>query len=111
MTAWMDESKEKIKTFETDFREDEADLEKIKLNVYDIFLKMFNLSLKKTKDNEAFKTMYLKFHTTIPKNWQANLKKARENDSIDEYIETIKIETAKRIETMFQNVWDNYEQS
>ncbi len=111
LTAWIKESKETAKKLEKDFKEDEANLEKIKLNVYDIFLKMFNLSLKKTESKDAFKSMYLKFHKTIPKNWHVARDKAREKESIDFYIEDLKIKTANKIESFFLSEWDTHEQS
>jgi hypothetical protein len=63
----MDECKSNITTFEQDFREDEANLEQIKLNVYDIFLKMFTISMNKSSSKEHLKTMYLTYHKNIPK--------------------------------------------
>lgn len=109
LTAWIEECKTNISKYNADFREDEANLEKIKLNVYDIFFKMFTISMNKTRTNEAFKSMYLTYHKNIPKNWYEARDRAKENDSIDVYIEDIKIETATRIEKFFLNVWDNYE--
>lgn len=111
LNTWMEECKTNIDTFEKDFREDEANLEKIKLNVYDIFFKMFTISIKNTSSKEGFKTMYLNFHKNIPKNWYKAREKAEETDSINTIIEDIKIDTATRIESFFLNVWDNYEQS
>lgn len=111
LNTWMKESRENAKRLEEDYREDEAKLEKIKLNVYDIFLKMFNLSLRKTDSEDAFQAMYLQFHKTIPKNWHEARNKAKENDSIEYYIEDLKIETANKIETYFLSEVDTHEQS
>ena len=111
MTTWMKACKEKADIYAADDREDEADHEKIRLNVYDIFLKMFNLSLKKTESKAAFRKMYLDFHQTIPRNWHAARAKAIKDDTIDYYIEDIKIETANQIEAFFKKTWDTHEQS
>lgn len=111
LNAWISECEAKAKTYAADFREDEANLEKIKLNVYDIFLRMFNLSSSKSDTDEAFKAMYLGFHRNIPKNWHTARDRAKKNDSIDYYIEDIKIGTAKKIEAFFLEAWDTHGQS
>jgi hypothetical protein len=111
LSTWMDECKTNIRTYESDFREDEANLEKIKLNVYTIFSKMFTLSLNKTETKEAFKTMYLEYHKNIPTNWYKAREHAQAHNTIDVYVEDIKIDTATRIEKFFLNVWDQHEQS
>lgn len=109
LNSWIDESEQNAKRYMNDFRQDEAEMEKIKTNIYSIFLKMFHLSLNKTNDQEKFRTMYLNFHKTIPKNWHNAKEKAKENESIDYYIEDLKITTATRVEKLFNNLWDNHE--
>lgn len=111
LNAWISECEAKAKTYEADFREDEANHEKIKLNVYDIFLKMFNLSLKKAHSEADVKTMYLNFHRNIPRNWHIARDKAKKHDSIDVYTEDIKIETAEKIRAFFLKAWETYGQS
>ena len=102
---WMDETVEKQTFLTKDDRMDEANLEKIKYNIYDIFQKMFQRSKTIAKSEEEFIEMYLTFHQKIPNNWKSNYKHAKEEGSIDMYIEEIKLETANKIEQLFRNLW------
>ena len=105
INTWMKESEQNQAFFEEDDRLDEANLEKIKYNIYDIFQKMFHRSKKISKNEDEFINTYLMFHQKIPTNWKRNYEQAKEDESIDMYIEEIKLETATKIEQVFRSLW------
>lgn len=90
---------------------DEANLEKIKLNIYNIFYSMFDISYKKvyggkSQPNEdsynKLLEVYMEFFNKIPLNWKENYRKAKEYGLITEcIIEEIKLNTADEIKDMF----------
>lgn len=64
-----------IDLYKADDRKDEADLEKIKVNIYEIFRTLFLTDLKRVKEGD-FPTEFLKRFDTIPNNWRVSLEKA-----------------------------------
>lgn len=103
----------KIDFLKEEDRMDEANLEKIKLNVIGIFKKMFDVSLRKVFKHENntdesvkydnFKKVYLDFYNNIPSNWYINLEKAKKNNDFDNVlIEEIKINTMYKLKECFE---------
>lgn len=85
---------------------DEANLEKIKKNVYDIFKTLFNVDKKrifeKTKDYDLFCLEYLKRFDTIPQSWKISLDNAtKHGDTVNQVIEELKLNTALNIKNEF----------
>lgn len=97
-----------------DNRKDEADLEKIKLNIYDVFTTLVGATQKQIlakKDiedaakYEAFCDAYLKTFDKIPESWRVNLKKAKENNAvINIVIEETKLSVAQELKNTFTNL-------
>lgn len=114
-TDLLNEIKEKCKLkyneLTDDNRKDEADLEKIKLNIYDIFTSFIGvtqkqISSKKDIDEdlkyEAFCSAYLQTFDKIPQSWRVKLEKAKENNAvIDIIIEETKISAASELKNIF----------
>lgn len=98
------ESKIKIEELKKDERLDEANLEKIRLNVIEIFSKMFTIS---NSDNpEILKDKYLSFFDKITKPWYINKEKALKFDKQKEVIiEDIKIEEAESLKSKFKDYY------
>lgn len=98
------ESKAKIEKLKKDERLDEANLEKIRLNVIEIFSKMFTIS---NSDNpEILKDKYLSFFDKITKPWYVNKEKALKFDKQKEVIiEDIKIEEAESLKSKFKDYY------
>ena len=110
----MEEEKERIISnvnyLQKDNREDEAVFEKIRLNVYNIFLSCLQASINKL-DNRNFydsnymaelKTEYLACIERISMPWKEKLSFAENHDiTEDRLIETIKLETAAAIKSLF----------
>lgn len=90
--------------------EDDAILENIKVNVIDIFSKMFDISYNKVcngKDEDDIKLdnlykTYLEYFNKIPKSWIEKREKDKEHGMMKEYyIEQIKLETADMVKNLF----------
>lgn len=98
------ESKAKIEKLKKDERLDEANLEKIRLNVIEIFSKMFTIS--NSDDPELLKDKYLSFFDKITKPWYVNKEKALKFDKQKEVIiEDIKIEEAESLKSKFKDYY------
>lgn len=83
-----------------DDRVDEANLEKIRLNIVDIFSKMFNISI--TNNYETLREKYFIHFDKITKPWLINKLKAEEFEKEQEVIiENIKIQEAEELKSKF----------
>lgn len=89
---------------------DEAILETIKANIGDIFLKLFNVSYKKSykyeePDKVKLKRLsetYFDFFNKIPAPWQEKMVKDKKHNMMEEYyIEQIKLKIAEEIKKLF----------
>lgn len=105
-----DQHKKNARTLSEEDANDEAILENIKLNIIDIFVKMFNISFDKaSKFNGEDKVKleklyegYLSFFDKIPANWYINMEKAKKFNKMEEYYkEEIKIEMAENMKKIF----------
>ena len=93
---------------------DEADLEKIKLNIYDVFNTLIGATQKQIlakKDIDenvrynAFCQAYLQTFDKIPQSWRVKLDKAKENNNIIEIvIEESKLNAANELKNIFKNL-------
>lgn len=116
----VEELKKSAKILMEEDRRDEAKFEKVKLNVYEIFEKMFLISFKSAyrdgsntssddKDYYLLEEEYNKFFEKITKPWKDNAVKDKEHGlSNDLMIEEIKIETAEEIKSTFKDIHQKY---
>ena len=82
-------------------RKDEADLTKIRINVYGI-CQTVHTALEQALEPEAFPQKYLEKLDGLPGNWRAALEKAREHGDVERIvIETIKLETLAEIRAVY----------
>ena len=89
-------------------RVDEANLEKIRLNIVDIFSKMFNISM--TNNCDALREKYLGFFDKITNPWHINKIKAKEFGKEQEaIIEDIKIQEAEELKSKFVKYYKQIE--
>ena len=83
---------------------DEANLQKIRLNIVEIFHKMFNISFSDSP--VALKEKYLSFFDKITKPWYINKDKALEFGKENEVvIEDLKIEEAEDLKKKFNDYY------
>ena len=104
--AYINESIERTNQKEQELiaqdRKDEANLMKIKANIYGI-CKTFYEVVSKTNSGEALKEEYLKKLSILPQSWKASYEKAREHQDVEKVvIEEIKLETLEEVKTKFQ---------
>ena len=84
---------------------DEANLEKIRLNIVDIFHKMFNLSL--SNNPVVLSEKYLGFFDKISGPWIINKEKALEcGEDREAIIEELKIKEAEELKNQFKYYYD-----
>lgn len=111
--------KERANGLKADGAVDEAILENIKLNIYDIFFTLFNVSYKKSclKPNdeqenlEALSKAYFAFFDKIPTPWKEKMIKDKEHNMMEEYYkEELKLETAEEIKNIFIKYYDKFKE-
>ncbi|MDR7855150.1 hypothetical protein [Tissierella sp.] len=79
---------------------DDANLQKIRLNIVEIFNKMFNISLSDSPI--ALREKYLGFFQKITEPWYVNKEKAQKfGDENEAIIEDIKIQEAEKLKSQF----------
>lgn len=84
---------------------DEANLEKIRLNVVEIFHKMFNISF--SNDPVELKDKYLNFFDKITTPWRVNREKAIEfGKDREAIIEELKIKEAEELKSKFKDYYE-----
>ena len=94
-----------------DDRTDEANFEKVKANIYDIFRTIFSAGAKSCKDDsEAVKRFFMLKIQQIPTTWTEAYNKAKQhNDGVKMRIEQIKLDTAGEIRETFAEIWEEEE--
>ena len=90
-----------------DDRTDEANFEKIKSNVYDIFHTILTVAVKTGKgDASTVKRFFQQKTEQIPANWVTAYNKAKENGNAEQMlIESIKLDTIQEIKQKFSEIW------
>lgn len=92
-----------IRSLESEGRQDEANLEKIRLNIVGVFETLLSADDAYCKgDFDAFLKRYEGRFISIPASWQVNLEKARTHgDASAQMIEEVKLETANQLHDVF----------
>lgn len=90
---------EKRKRLQEDGYSDEADFEKIRANVYDIFKTVLSAAAKQSGQGPSGAWDFLKKKLEeIPSNWSAAYEKAKQHDDVKSmHIESIKLDVAQDI--------------
>lgn len=101
----QEDLKKNIKDLQLQECTDEANLQKIRLNIVEIFYKMFNISLS---DNPVeLREKYLNFFDKITDPWHINKEKALEFGNVEEVIiEDLKMQEAGELKKQFENYYD-----
>lgn len=103
ITDNMAQCDREIESLNKDFRNDEADIVKIRKNIFDIFLKMFRMAMANGKDDKEVKAWFLKRVEVIPANWKSSLVAARaHNDTRKILEEETKLKAIEEIEAEFR---------
>ena len=102
------------KQYKADDRKDEANLEKIKINIYEIFKTLFindikqlqGKNLENIKDINIYGGYLLRFDT-IPVNWKKSLSMAKEHgDIVKQVIEECKLAVADELKEKFLEMFN-----
>lgn len=99
---------QRIQSLQADERRDEANLEKVRANVYDIFCTILSVAVKTCKeDPAAVRQFFLKKTEQIPANWEASYDQAEKHgDTVKMEIERIKLDTVAEIRQVFGQIWE-----
>ncbi len=92
-----------------DNRKDEADHEKVKTNVYQIFKTVFQvITRQKALELDNIKKLFLEKLETIPANWKTSLESAKKFQDYEKIrIEEIKLQTVEEIQNTFLTIWES----
>ncbi len=110
-TEEAEKCKKQIQVLKQEDKEDEANLEKVKLNIYEIFETLIAASEKKVLNQKnmteeekatAFCEDFFGYFDKIPINWRINYEKAKEYNDVTQYvIEENKLFVAEQLKNQF----------
>ena len=89
-------------------RRDEADLEKVRANVYDIFRTVLSAGVRACGGEEdEVRSFFEQKCEQIPSNWLVSREKAaRHGDELKVSIEQIKLDAIAEIKDSFARIWE-----
>ena len=86
-------------------RKDEANLQRIRANVYGICLTILEV-VSKTKEDSALWEEYLHKLTNLPKNWEISYEKAKAYNDVEKIlIEETKLEVLQEVKEKFLELY------
>ena len=102
---------EKRRQLETEECNDEANFEKIKANVYDIFKTILSVAMKQHGDDSLrVQEFFMKKLEQISSDWASSYEKAEQNDDSKKMcIEKIKMSTAQDVKENILQIWEENE--
>lgn len=106
---YLDDSVEKLRREEGElaatYRKDEANLMKIRINIYGICKTVFE-AISRQESGEQLREKYLaKLEETLT-NWKISKEKAKQHEDVEKVVtETIKLETIEEIKGKFNKLW------
>ena len=87
-------------------RIDDANLEKIRGNVYGIFVSVLQAAQKQTSDEAAQRTLFENNLERIPSGWRVARQKAEERgDTVRLVQEDVKLAAIDEVEQAFRELW------
>lgn len=91
----------------SDNRGDEAVFAKVQMNVFDIFLTVFNVAVKTCgQDDGKVVQFFMTKLRQIPQSWHTALTNAESHGEWDKaHIERVKLESVAEIEKEFVKIW------
>ena len=104
----ISECYERQKRLQNENCNDEANFEKIKANVYDIFKTILSAAMKQHGDDSSkVQDFFMKKLEQISSEWAASYEKAEQNDDTRKMcIEKIKMSTAQDIKESILQIWE-----
>lgn len=110
--AYMDEQialcAQRADALRADARADEANFEKIRSNIYDVFRTVARVAQEQCgQDAAALRRFFAERLEKIPASWHASLQKAEAHRDADKaHIEHIKLDTVRDIGERFARIWE-----
>lgn len=103
--------RQREKALSEDERVDEANFQKIKANIYDVFRTVLSAAQKAGDgSSESIKRFFLTKAEQIPSNWMAAYETARQHGDTEKMVvEQIKLDTAHEIRNHFSACWEDAE--
>ncbi len=101
---------ERERALSADGRCDEANFEKVRANIYDVFRTILAVAVKTQADEAGVRAFFAQKAEQIPAGWKAAYEAARQHEDAETMrIEQIKLEAAAEIQAFFEQVWGNEE--
>lgn len=93
-----------------DDRMDEANIEKVRANIYDIFKTILSAAEKVCgEDDIAKKRFFLQKAEQIPESWSAAYEHAKKHEDVEKMlVESTKLDTIQEIKDTFLQVWEEF---
>jgi len=110
MNSYFDEQialcAQKEKALLLEGRTDEANFEKVRANIFDVFRTVLSAAMKAAKgDSQAAKRFFEEKMAQIPANWESAFEKAKlHNDTVRMHIEQIKLDAIREIRETFSRI-------
>ena len=104
LAAKCDDFKNCEQLLKEDQRKDEANHAKIQMNIYQIFQTIFQVTIKKSKEEEVEQDFLAQLER-IPQSWEKALESARMHQDVErEFIENLKFQMRDQIRAEFLKV-------
>lgn len=89
----------------TEEKKDEANMERVRYNIYEVFTTICKAMRKTSKDKESFCQRFLEKFDTIPSNWIDRLELAKKHEDAETIlVEEIKLKVASELKNLFVNL-------
>ena len=104
LSTQYEELEKSEQLLKADQRKDEANHAKIQMNIYQIFQTIFQVTIKKNKEEEVEQDFLAQLER-IPQSWEKALENARLHQDVErEFIENLKFQMRDRIKEEFLRV-------
>jgi len=99
--------KQEEKKLLADGRKDEANFEKIRGNIYEVFQTVFGVAVRTEGEKvDGIERFFQNRIETIPAGWRQSYEKAMQHDdAVKMQIETIKLDVVEEIKEMFEQIF------
>lgn len=101
----IDIAQKKEQELITTDRKDEANLQKIRANIYGICRTIFEV-VSKTKNGEELREEYANKLDNLPKNWVESYERAKQHNDVTKIlVEETKMEALCEVKEKFEELW------
>ncbi len=102
----IDLCRQREAAFSADSRNDEANFEKIRANVYGIFKTVLGVTASAPRSDDEARLFFNDRLEKIPQSWHTAYEKAVQHDEVSKLtVERIKLDTVEDIKRAFEEIW------